>query len=84
MKKYILSIDQGTTSTRSILFSTEGTICHSAQEEFPQHFPQDGWVEHEPEDLWQSVLSTCAKVFAEAAIQPEQIGTIGITNQRAA
>lgn len=82
MKKYILSIDQGTTSTRSILFSTEGTICHSAQEEFPQHFPQDGWVEHEPEDLWQSVLSTCAKVFAQAAIQPEQIGTIGITNQR--
>jgi len=82
MKKYILSIDQGTTSTRAILFSTEGTICNSAQEEFPQHFPEDGWVEHEPADLWQSVLSTCNKVFAQAAIEPEQIGTIGITNQR--
>jgi glycerol kinase len=82
MTKYILSIDQGTTSTRAILFSTEGTLCNSAQEEFAQHFPEDGWVEHEPEDLWQSVLSTCAKVFAEAAIEPEQIATIGITNQR--
>lgn len=82
MTKYILSIDQGTTSTRAILFSTEGTLCNSAQEEFTQHFPEDGWVEHEPEDLWQSVLSTCAKVFAEAAIEPEQIATIGITNQR--
>ena len=82
MQKYILSIDQGTTSSRAILFSTEGKQCHTAQQEFQQHYPDDGWVEHNPNDIWQTVLDTCQKVMSESGIQPEQLLTVGITNQR--
>ncbi|MCL4132986.1 UNVERIFIED_CONTAM: hypothetical protein GTU68_037154 [Idotea baltica] len=79
---YVLAIDQGTTSTRAILFDAEMTACASAQEEFTQHFPKSGWVEHETKDLWDTTLSTCREVINRAGILPEQIASIGITNQR--
>jgi glycerol kinase len=82
MNKYILSIDQGTTSTRAILFNKAGEICATSQEEFPQHFPNDGWVEHEPNDIWQSVLATCRSAIEQQEISPQQIAAIGISNQR--
>lgn len=82
MSKFILAIDQGTTSSRAILFSSKGTIVDSAQEEFDQHFPKDGWVEHKPEDLWDSVLTTARLVLQKTNTRPEQVAAIGITNQR--
>lgn len=82
MKKYILSIDQGTTSTRAILFDSDGDICASGQEEFPQHFPKDGWVEHDPDDIWKSVLATCRMAIKHQNISADQIAAIGISNQR--
>ncbi|EPC04607.1 glycerol kinase [Litchfieldella anticariensis FP35 = DSM 16096] len=82
MASYLLAIDQGTTSSRAILFDREGNVVEVAQQEFPQHFPQDGWVEHEPEDIWTSVLSTCREVIDRASIDVSQVAGIGITNQR--
>ncbi|ROS01727.1 glycerol kinase [Sinobacterium caligoides] len=81
MADYILAIDQGTTSSRAILFDSDATAAHSAQQEFPQHFPQDGWVEHDPEDIWQSVIDCCHQVINQLG-DGEQIAAIGITNQR--
>jgi glycerol kinase len=82
LPKYILSIDQGTTSSRAILFTAKGQLYASAQEEFPQYFPQDGWVEHNPNELWQSVLNTCRKVLSDNQLTAESISAIGISNQR--
>ncbi|MEK3853603.1 glycerol kinase GlpK [Cytobacillus sp. FSL H8-0458] len=82
MEKYILSLDQGTTSSRAILFNKEGEIVHTAQKEFTQHFPKPGWVEHNANEIWGSILSVIAGVFSESGIKPEQIAGIGITNQR--
>lgn len=82
MEKYILSIDQGTTSTRAILFNKNGEIIHVAQKEFTQIFPQPGWVEHDANEIWGSVLAVLASVLAESNVKPEQIAGIGITNQR--
>lgn len=82
MSGFFLSIDQGTTSSRAILFTEEGQICAQAQQEFKQHFPNDGWVEHVPEELWESVLSTCQKVISDNHIDINMIHAIGITNQR--
>lgn len=82
MTDYILSIDQGTTSSRAILFNDKGQSVFSAQEEFPQYFPHDGWVEHEPEDIWQTVKRSCAQVIAKIDLASDTIKTIGITNQR--
>lgn len=82
MSDFILSIDQGTTSSRAILFNNHGAIVSVAQETFPQHFPQDGWVEHDPDDIWNTVLSTCKLAIANADISPDHIAAIGITNQR--
>jgi len=79
---YVLAIDQGTTSTRSILFDGEMTPIARAQEEFPQHFPQSGWVEHDPIDLWTTTVATCRKAIEQAGISPSQVAAIGITNQR--
>ena len=79
---YLLAIDQGTTSSRAILFSAAGEPVGTAQQEFPQHFPQDGWVEHDPEDIWQSTLSVCQQVLAEQGVSAAEIAGIGITNQR--
>ncbi len=81
-EKYILSLDQGTTSTRAILFNKKGEIVHSAQKEFTQYFPKPGWVEHNANEIWGSVLAVIAGVLTESGVRPEQIAGIGITNQR--
>lgn len=80
MKKYILAIDQGTTSTRVCVFDQDGSLVTQAQEEFPQIFPQPGWVEHDPLDIWNSTKKTLAS--ATEKIDKRQIAGIGITNQR--
>tara|TARA_B110000438_G_C15818832_1_gene653266 strand:+ start:3542 stop:5017 length:1476 start_codon:yes stop_codon:yes gene_type:complete len=80
--KYLLAIDQGTTSSRAILFTKLGKVHASAQEEFEQHFPHDGWVEHNPSDIWKTVLRTCRKVLADNNVQATEVIAIGITNQR--
>ncbi|WP_053362885.1 glycerol kinase GlpK [Bacillus sp. FJAT-27251] len=82
MEKFILSLDQGTTSTRAILFNKAGEIAHMAQKEFTQHFPKPGWVEHSASEIWGSVLAVIAGVLSESNVRPEQIEGIGITNQR--
>ena len=82
MSDFVLAIDQGTTSSRAIVFNARGTIIGMGQEEFTQHFPQSGWVEHEPEDIWQSVLSACREAMEKAALPVGDIAAIGITNQR--
>lgn len=82
MENYILSLDQGTTSTRAILFNRDGEIVHSAQQEFTQYFPKPGWVEHNANEIWGSVLAVVATCLTEANIKPSQIAGIGITNQR--
>ncbi len=78
----ILSIDQGTTSSRAILYNARSEPIATAQQEFPQYFPQSAWVEHDAEEIWQSVIHTVREVFQRAQIQPSSIATIGITNQR--
>ncbi len=80
--KYVLAIDQGTTSTRAILFDESLSPVASAQEEFRQIFPDSGWVEHDPEDLWATTAGTCRSVIERAGLEPSQIISIGITNQR--
>lgn len=82
MSQVILSIDQGTTSSRTLVFSPKGKILFSAQEEFPQIYPQDGWVEHDPEAIWSTVLRTLTEAYAYAAENDHTIKGIGITNQR--
>ncbi|MCA1772955.1 MAG: glycerol kinase, partial [Halomonas sp.] len=82
MPSYILAIDQGTTSSRAILFDREGQVTAVAQREFTQHYPYDGWIEHDPEDIWDTVVATCQEVVKKAAIKPEAIAGVGITNQR--
>ena len=82
MEQYILSLDQGTTSSRAILFNKEGKVEHVSQREFKQYFPQAGWVEHNANEIWSSILSVIATVLTEKNIRPEQIAGIGITNQR--
>lgn len=82
MDKYILALDQGTTSSRAILFNRKGEVVHIAQKEFTQYFPQPGWVEHNPNEIWGSILAVIATVLSEAAVEPKQIAAIGITNQR--
>ena len=81
-KKYIMALDQGTTSSRAILFDKKGKIFHTAQQEFTQYFPQSGWVEHNADEIWSSILSVIAGVLSEKNISAEQIEGIGITNQR--
>ncbi len=81
MTQYILSIDQGTSSSRAILFDRDGNSAITAQQEFPQYFPNDGWVEHEPEEIWLSVKNTVEAVLAQ--LEPgDTVAGIGITNQR--
>ncbi|WP_197916417.1 glycerol kinase GlpK [Thiosulfatihalobacter marinus] len=79
---HILAIDQGTTSSRAILFDGDLRPVASAQEEFAQHFPHSGWVEHDPDDLWRTTVETCREVLASTGIPVSQITGIGITNQR--
>ncbi len=80
--KYVLAIDQGTTSTRAILFDEGLSVVAQAQEEFPQIFPKSGWVEHDPSDLWGTTAGTCRAVIERANIDAANVVSIGITNQR--
>lgn len=82
MGGYILAIDQGTTSTRSMVFDRDMRVIGVGQREFPQHFPASGWVEHDAEDIWKSVLETIRLALADAGIAASDIEAIGITNQR--
>ncbi len=81
-QKYILALDQGTSSSRAIVFDHEGRICATAQKEFPQHFPKPGWVEHDPKDIWSSEASVIAEAITSMGINGLNIDGIGITNQR--
>lgn len=81
-EKYIMALDQGTTSSRAILFDKSGKIFHTAQQEFTQYFPKSGWVEHNADEIWSSILAVIAGVLSEKNITAEQIEGIGITNQR--
>jgi glycerol kinase len=82
MSGYILSIDQGTTSSRAMIFDQESRVIGVGQQEFQQYFPADGWVEHDPEEIWRSVLSVIAEALSEAQLKATDITAIGITNQR--
>jgi glycerol kinase len=82
MSRYILALDQGTTSSRSVLFDHAGSIVAMAQQEFAQHFPQPGWVEHDPEQLWQSQAATIREVMTHAGARYSELAAVGITNQR--
>jgi glycerol kinase len=79
---YILALDQGTTSSRAILFDHAGLPVASCQREFAQHFPQPGWVEHDPRDIWNSQLACAREAIAQAGVNPASIAAIGIANQR--
>ncbi|MBL7770943.1 MAG: glycerol kinase GlpK [Flavipsychrobacter sp.] len=81
-EKYILALDQGTTSSRAILFDKYGQICHIAQKEFTQLYPQAGWVEHDAEEIWATQFSVMAEAIAKASLTTADIAAIGITNQR--
>ncbi len=82
MKNYVLSLDAGTTSSRAILFDQKGNQIAMAQQEFKQIFPKKGWVEHNPNEIWETQVNSVKKVLSEADISPEQVDSIGITNQR--
>ena len=82
MASHILAIDQGTTSSRAIVFRADISIAAQAQQEFQQHFPASGWVEHEPEDIWTSTVATCRDAMSKAGVKASDIAAIGITNQR--
>src|ERR1700755_3319839 len=79
---FVLAIDQGTTSSRAIVFRSDISVAAVAQQEFPQHFPASGWVEHEPEDIWTSTVMTCRDALDKAGLKAKDIAAIGITNQR--
>ncbi len=79
---FVLAIDQGTTSSRAIVFRSDISIAATAQQEFPQHFPASGWVEHEPEDIWTSTVMVCRDALEKAGLKAKDIAAIGITNQR--
>ena len=82
MTKYILSLDQGTTSSRAIVFDPKGTICSVAQKEFRQIFPRSGWVEHDASEIWASQVGVVNEALATLNITASDIAAIGITNQR--
>ena len=82
MKKYILALDQGTTSSRCILFDKQGNICSMAQKEFEQIYPKPGWVEHDPMEIWASQLSVATEAISKIGASADEIASIGITNQR--
>ena len=82
MNQYILSLDQGTTSSRAIIFDEKGSVISVAQKEFTQIFPQPGWVEHDANEIWSTQLGVAAEAISKAGLLPENIAAIGITNQR--
>ncbi|GAA6176228.1 glycerol kinase GlpK [Sulfitobacter pacificus] len=79
---HILAIDQGTTSSRALVFDADIKVAATAQQEFPQHFPHSGWVEHDPQNLWDTTVQTCRDAIAKAGLNATDITAIGITNQR--
>ena len=79
---FILALDQGTTSSRAILFDRQGHVRGTSQREFKQYFPKPGWVEHDANEIWGSVLAVMADLFGKTGIEPQQVAAIGITNQR--
>lgn len=81
-RQYVLAIDQGTTSSRAIVFDRDGRAIGSGQKELRQHFPKDGWVEHDPEEIWRDTLAVCHQAIAAAGLAAHEIAAIGITNQR--
>ena len=82
MLAYVLALDQGTTSSRAILFDHDGAVRSVAQREFEQIFPQAGWVEHDPEEIWASQISVAVEALSRVELRPRDIVAIGITNQR--
>ena len=82
MKHYIAALDQGTTSSRCVIFDRQGHIVGMAQREFTQIYPQPGWVEQDPMEIWSSQYSVLTEAVAQTGIEPEEIAAIGITNQR--
>jgi glycerol kinase len=82
MAKYTLALDQGTTSSRCIVFDKQGTIVSAAQQEFTQFFPKPGWVEHDPMEIWGTQSGVMTEALAKGGINPEDIAAIGITYQR--
>jgi glycerol kinase len=82
MSRYVLALDQGTTSSRAIVFGRDGRVVASAQQEFPQHYPQPGHVEHDPEDIWNSQLQTAKTALMHAGLTAADIAAVGVTNQR--
>lgn len=78
----VLALDQGTTSSRAIVFDAEGRVVGSAQKEFPQHYPRPGWVEHDPLDLWSSQVGVAGEALARAGVGPERVAAVGVANQR--
>ena len=82
MSQYLLAIDQGTTSSRAIIFDTDGTPVGTDQQEFPQYFPADGWVEHDADEIWESVMHVVLAAIESADISVSDIRVAGITNQR--
>ena len=81
MADYIMALDQGTTSSRAIIFDKEGRICSVKQKEFTQHFPNNGWVEHDPMEIWATQMSVMMEARETMGIRTEDIAAIGITNQ---
>jgi glycerol kinase len=82
MARYVMALDQGTTSSRAILFDREGAVAAVEQREFPQHFPRPGWVEHDPEEIWESQLEAARAALAAVGAGAADVAAIGITNQR--
>ena len=81
-KKYVVSLDQGTTSSRAIIFNYDGKIVGTSQREFTQHYPQAGWVEHDPMEIWATQSSVLTEALAKSGIHSDEIAALGITNQR--
>ncbi|MBW1844888.1 MAG: glycerol kinase, partial [Deltaproteobacteria bacterium] len=82
MTRFVMALDQGTTSSRAILFERDGGIAAEDSHEFPQHFPKPGWVEHDPLEIWESQLRAARGVLAKARVDADEVAAIGITNQR--
>ena len=82
MKEFILSLDQGTTSSRAIIFDHDGLPCSVAQKEFTQYYPKPGWVEHDPEEIWSTQAGVSIEAITKAGLESSDITAIGITNQR--
>ncbi len=81
MEKYIIALDQGTTSCRCILFNKQGTIVSMAQKEYKQYYPKAGWIEHDPNEIWQTQIESAQKALHQIGANYKNISAIGITNQ---